>query len=103
MLVLKGDNKNIEMKKEKPKKAATPTIDANAKATKELAEAIKHLANREPDSRADLLDAIVKLHETQQALIEKLGYEKAERVTNWEFSVSRDRKGAIEKIIARGE
>lgn len=112
MIVLKGDKKKIEMtkeeSKEKPKKTIPP-IDANAKATKELALAIKDLAkskqniNLSQEPNTEIMEALIKLNETQQTLIEKLNFDQEARVKNWEFSVTRDRRGAIEKISAIGE
>jgi hypothetical protein len=97
-------------KEDDPVKESEPTPPAqdltiNAEATKKLAEAIETLAKRK-ESQPDLtpvFEAILKLQVTQQAILQKITTQIEPQVKNWEFSVNRDRRGAIETIFASSE
>ena len=88
-----------------PKTKPVPKpVDANVVATKELAAAIKTLAEQKPEAQQDLspvLDAVVKIQQTQSELIQMLGQNKPAK--EWSFAVKRDGKGVITSISARGK
>lgn len=85
-------------------------VDDNSAATKQLAEAVKRLAESQVGRQIDrqdltpVIDALIRLQETQQAILSTILEQEppAAAPSQWEFAVERDNKGAITKIRAKG-
>ena len=93
------------------------TIDENVTATKELASAIKELAvvaasqsdasvksdtnQRDMTQLNTVIDAMIKMNETQQSIRESLTTQQESEPKEWEFAVLRNKKGTISKILAK--
>lgn len=77
-------------------------VDANAKATAELAEAIKQLAGKPEPQGQDLSGVVEVMRQTQQTQAQILTMlQKPEKPKKWDFKVMRDPKGGIERIVAK--
>lgn len=80
-------------------------IDKNIKATESLATAINKFSDsiktQETLELKPLLDALVKIQETQQAILTKVIKPEVQHNSSWEFAVERNSSGTINKILAK--
>jgi len=87
------------------KKKAPPVkkeIDANTKATLELVAAVRALGGskgKESPVSATLIEAIKQIQATQQDVVALM--QKDSKPQEWEFAVTRNKSGTIDKISAR--
>ncbi len=87
------------------KKKAPPAkkeIDANTKATLELVAAVRALGEnkgKEPPVSATLIETIKQIQATQQAVVALM--QKDNKPQEWEFTITRNKSGTIDKIRAK--
>jgi len=91
----------MQKKAPAPKPKPAPVVDPNIAATKDLAEAIKSISIQQTE-KLDLspfIIALTSVQETQLKLIDSMKIKPKKE--EWEFAVTRNKKGEIEKVFAR--
>ena len=92
------------LQKDNPHPEEAEAEDKNIAALRELAQAVKAVAEKPAPSMQPLLAALQQVQETQTKLLKLLAERPgpAQPVREWEFKVRHNNRGEIELITAQG-